>query len=86
LGWIETRRGKIKQRARLTDKIHPKVVGAQYGWWFPEKAPTEYGFRDSNVNMLLGGGPYDPPRVANPYAEYYARFTKCNKFLKVSLK
>lgn len=58
--WIETRRGKIMQKARLTDRIHPKVVGAQYGWWYPEKPPPEYGFRESNVNVLLGGGSYDP--------------------------
>jgi anaerobic selenocysteine-containing dehydrogenase len=54
------RGGKIKQRARLTDGIHPGVVSAQHGWWFPEKVPWEYGFRESNVNMLTHGLPCDP--------------------------
>jgi anaerobic selenocysteine-containing dehydrogenase len=57
--WIENQRGKIKQRARLTDGIHPGVVSAQHGWWFPEQGAPEYGFRESNVNLLTGGMPYD---------------------------
>ncbi|MEM3551331.1 MAG: molybdopterin dinucleotide binding domain-containing protein, partial [Candidatus Bathyarchaeia archaeon] len=64
--WIETQKGKIKQKTHLTDRIHPKIVGAQYGWWFPEKEPPEYGFRDSNVNILLGNGPYDPHTGGEP--------------------
>ena len=58
--WIESPRGKIKQRARLTEGIHPGVVHAQHGWWFPEKDPPEYGFKESNVNLLTGGMPCDP--------------------------
>lgn len=58
--WIESPRGRIKQRARLTNGIHPDVVHAQHGWWFPEKGPPEYGFKESNVNMLTGGMPCDP--------------------------
>jgi len=58
--WIENHRGKIKQKARLTEKIHPGVVNAQHGWWFPEKDAPEYGFKESNVNLLTGGMPYDP--------------------------
>ena len=47
-------------KARLTEGIHPGVVSAQYGWWFPEKEPPEYGFRESNVNLLTGNIPCDP--------------------------
>lgn len=53
--WIETRRGKIKQRARLTTGIDPRVVAIQHGWWFPEKAaedPILYGIFESNANVL----------------------------------
>lgn len=64
--WIETRKGKIKQKACLTYRIHPKVGGAQYGWWFPEKAPPEYVFKDSNVNILLGDGSNDPHTGGEP--------------------
>ena len=58
--WIESPRGRIKQKARITKGIHPGVVHAQHGWWFPEKDPPEYGFKESNVHLLTGGMPYDP--------------------------
>jgi thiosulfate reductase / polysulfide reductase chain A len=53
--WIETRRGRIKQRALLTDAILPNVVNPDFGWWFPEKEaaePTLFGVWESNVNVL----------------------------------
>jgi anaerobic selenocysteine-containing dehydrogenase len=58
--WIEGLRGRIKQKARLTEGIHPGVVHAEYGWWFPEANPPEYRFKESNVNMLTNGMPCDP--------------------------
>jgi len=58
--WIESLRGRIKQRAKLTDGIHPGVIHAQHGWWFPEKEPPEYGFTESNVNVLAADMPCDP--------------------------
>jgi anaerobic selenocysteine-containing dehydrogenase len=58
--WIETLRGRIKQRARLSYMIHPKVVNAQHGWWFPERSPPGYGWKESNVNLLTGKMKYDP--------------------------
>jgi len=59
--WIETRRGRIKQRAKLTDGIDPRVISAQHGWWFPEEPAPEYGVWRSNVNLLTDNQPpYDP--------------------------
>jgi anaerobic selenocysteine-containing dehydrogenase len=59
--WIETQRGRIKQRAKVTDGIDPRVIAAQHGWWFPEKPAPEYGVWQSNVNMLTDNQPpYDP--------------------------
>jgi anaerobic selenocysteine-containing dehydrogenase len=58
--WIESQRGRIKQRSKLTDGINPGVVHAQHGWWFPEKEPPEYGFMESNVNLLAADMPCDP--------------------------
>jgi anaerobic selenocysteine-containing dehydrogenase len=49
---IESRRGKIRQRAKLFAGMAPDVVAAQHGWWFPEKAPPDYGWDESNVNIL----------------------------------
>jgi anaerobic selenocysteine-containing dehydrogenase len=59
--WIETQRGRIKQKARVTTGIDPRVVAAQHGWWFPEEAAPEYGVWRSNVNVLTNNQPpYDP--------------------------
>jgi len=51
--WIATKRGRIKQKAAFSEEIDPRVVGVDYAWWFPEKgAQDQYGWRESNVNML----------------------------------
>jgi anaerobic selenocysteine-containing dehydrogenase len=51
--YIETPRGKIKQRANLAPSIDPRVIIADFGWWFPEKdAATLHGWSESNVNVL----------------------------------
>jgi anaerobic selenocysteine-containing dehydrogenase len=50
---IETPFGQIIQFARLTDSVHPRVIYADYGWWFPEeKAQPLYGWDRSNFNIL----------------------------------
>lgn len=52
---IETLRGKIKQRAKLTSKIPPRMIEAQHGWWFPEEIaadPVLFRAFESNVNVL----------------------------------
>ena len=49
---IESRRGKIRQRAKLTLGIHPRVVAAQHAWWFPENPNPGRGWDESNVNIL----------------------------------
>ncbi len=63
---VETRRGAIKQRAHVTDEIHPRVVNVQRHWWFPEQPaaePSLHGLWQSNCNVLtMGDDPdtYDP--------------------------
>jgi anaerobic selenocysteine-containing dehydrogenase len=59
--WIETRRGRMKHRARLTTGIDPRVIAAEHGWWFPEEPAPDYGVWTANVNLLTDNGPpYDP--------------------------
>jgi anaerobic selenocysteine-containing dehydrogenase len=59
--WIETRRGRTRQRARITTEIDPRVIAAQHGWWFPEDPAPEYGVWKSNINLLTDNTPpYDP--------------------------
>ncbi len=58
--YIETPRGKIKQRAKLTDGILPDVVNVEAGWWFPEKPgdlPSVFGALESNANVLTNDDP-----------------------------
>jgi anaerobic selenocysteine-containing dehydrogenase len=50
---VETRKGAISQVARVTEKIHPRVINSAYGWWFPEgKMEPLYGWEKSNYNIL----------------------------------
>jgi len=59
--WIETPEGRVRMRAALFDGIAPDVVSAQHAWWFPEEGPPEYGWKKSNINLLLGDkAGYDP--------------------------
>lgn len=59
--WIETKRGRMRQRAKVTEGIDPRVIAAQHGWWFPEQPAPEYGVWQSNVNLLTDNQPpYDP--------------------------
>lgn len=59
--WIETRRGRMRQKVRITTGIDPRVIHAQHGWWFPEEPAPDYGVWTSNVNLLTDNGPpYDP--------------------------
>lgn len=58
--WIETPRGRIRQKAKVTDGIDPRVIHVQHGWWFPEQSGPEYGVWTSNANLLTNNQPpYD---------------------------
>ncbi len=59
--YIETEIGRVKQKLSLNHAIDPRIVIAAFGWWFPERSPSGYGWKDSNINMLTASGPdYDP--------------------------
>jgi anaerobic selenocysteine-containing dehydrogenase len=55
--YIETRRGKIKQKAVLSDVIDPRVVVVDYAWWFPEDAADLCRWAESNINILTDDEP-----------------------------
>lgn len=58
--YIETPKGKIKQKAEVTDRIHPRVVHAEHGWWFPEKPgedPSLFGLWESALSCILPDEP-----------------------------
>ncbi len=54
--WIETPRGRVRQRCKLFDGIEPRVVSAQHGWWYPEmrgEEPWLHGVWESNINVVV---------------------------------
>jgi len=55
--YIESPRGKVRQRAKLTIGIDPRVVAAQHGWWFPEIETPDHGWKESNINLLTDNDP-----------------------------
>ncbi len=59
---IASPRGKVRFRAKVTDGIDPRVVSAEFGWWFPEKDRTDGQEQlSSNINVLTNdAGPLDP--------------------------
>jgi anaerobic selenocysteine-containing dehydrogenase len=63
--WIETKRGRIRQKAKLTFSIDPKVVNVQASWWYPEmpaEEPFLHGVWESNANVLT----LDDPETLDP--------------------
>jgi anaerobic selenocysteine-containing dehydrogenase len=64
--YIETQRGRIKQKAVLSDKVDPRVICVDFGWWFPEKGISEfYGWAESNLNILTTDQPPDSPETGS---------------------
>jgi anaerobic selenocysteine-containing dehydrogenase len=55
--YIESPRGRIRQRAKLNDGIHPRVIVAEHGWWFPELRDPGHGWDIANVNILTDNSP-----------------------------
>ncbi len=59
--WIESPRGRIKQKASLFAGMDPRLVVVQSSWSYPEKPGPEHGFLISNANVLTSDeGPFDP--------------------------
>jgi anaerobic selenocysteine-containing dehydrogenase len=64
--YIENKRGRVKQRAVLTEGIDPRVVAPSYGWWFPEQSVESlYGWRESNINILTDSEPPYNPQIGS---------------------
>ncbi|HEY4711639.1 MAG TPA: molybdopterin-dependent oxidoreductase [Dehalococcoidia bacterium] len=55
--YIESPRGRIKQRARMNPGINPQVVCIQHGWWFPEIKTPDHGWNQSGSNILTDNDP-----------------------------
>ncbi|MFA5537494.1 MAG: molybdopterin-dependent oxidoreductase [Bacillota bacterium] len=69
--WIETKRGRIKQKAKLTEGIGPGVVYTERGWWYPERdmrAPELGGCLESNTNVLTSTADEDCDPISGTWA------------------
>jgi len=67
---VRTRYGEITQTARVTERVHPRVVSSDLGWWFPEGNPAaQFDWQRSNFNMLTSvgrlGKEFGTPNIAN---------------------
>ncbi|MFX1256055.1 MAG: molybdopterin-dependent oxidoreductase, partial [Promethearchaeota archaeon] len=56
--YIETERGKIKQKVLISKNVDPRVINIDFGWWFPEKGFSDlFGWKDANINILTDDKP-----------------------------
>lgn len=64
--WIETPRGRARQKCKLTDGIDPRVVSTEHGWWYPEmpgEEPWLHGLWESNINVVIDDEPAHCNRI-----------------------
>lgn len=57
--WIENAKGRIMQKCKFFNGIDPRVVHADFDWWYPEMPeaePSLFGVFLSNVNVLTEDG------------------------------
>jgi anaerobic selenocysteine-containing dehydrogenase len=66
--WIETHKGRIKQRIKFDRDLDSGVIFAEYGWWYPEKGKGNlYGWQDGNLNVLTDSRSPAEPAVGSTY-------------------
>jgi anaerobic selenocysteine-containing dehydrogenase len=60
--YIETPRGRIKQKLRYNNDLDPRIVVTAFGWWFPESDYSSlFGWNKANLNILTTNKPpFDP--------------------------
>lgn len=82
--WIETIRGKVKQKVDLFDGISPNVVHAEHAWSLPEIPAEEkslHGVFDVNINVNMD----DDPDVCNQITGSWPLKTALCKVYKVEV-
>lgn len=78
---ISTPLGSIRQRVKLSDVMHPKIVDLQHSWWFPERdsmLPDLFGVFESNTNLLCPDDPeFCSPEIGSwPHSALLCRIEK----------
>ena len=77
--WVESPRARIRQKAHLTGGIHPRYVHSQHAWWFPEREPPEYGYKECSSNLLLNARSCDPVIGAEPWKGFLCKVYPCGR-------
>ena len=79
---IETKRGTIRQKAKLDSEIDPRVIIVSFGWWFPERKDLQLsGWKESNLNILTSNDPpYDPALGSTALRAVPCRICKAEDF------
>jgi anaerobic selenocysteine-containing dehydrogenase len=75
---VETPRGAVKVRARVTERILPGVICCQHGWWQECRELTlpgydPYGADGANPSALIGSDLSDPISGSLPHRSYLCR-------------
>jgi anaerobic selenocysteine-containing dehydrogenase len=52
--WIESRKGRIQQRLKISEHVHPNVILAAFGWWDTEAEDNEYDWRKQHQHSFRG--------------------------------
>lgn len=78
--WIESPRGRARQRAKLYDGIDPRVIVAEHGWWYPEIRDPGHGWEISNINLLTDNShaSMDPVMGATNLRVLLCRIARCD--------
>jgi anaerobic selenocysteine-containing dehydrogenase len=75
---VESPRGSIRARARVTDAISPGVVCCQHGWWqecreLELPGYDSYGAGSANPSVLIGSDIADPISGSLPHRSFLCR-------------
>jgi anaerobic selenocysteine-containing dehydrogenase len=75
--WVETRYGKCRQRAVVTENLPLDVAAGSNYWWYPEKPRPLYGCHDHNLSLVIPDGPHYDRIEGTPWlVGYLCRITK----------
>ena len=75
---VESPRGAVRAKARVTESIAPGVVCCQHGWWQECKelelsGYASYGDASANPSLLIGSELADPISGSLPHRSYLCR-------------
>lgn len=78
--YIESVRGRIKQKVELHDYLDRRTVMASFGWSFPDEEDNQFSWRKANVNILTDNDPpYDLPTGSVQLRGIPCRIYKANE-------